>query len=350
MAGSSSTYKTIVITSIRQETTSVKTYTLSYEDGSKIPYCAGQFITLVFTNRGIEERRSYSISSSSELGEALSFTVKRIDNGAYSRFLADKIQVGDKLLTTGVSGLFTLPKAPEAYQQMFFFAAGIGITPIFSLIKTLLHTTPTTKAVLIFSNRWPESVVFLQEINNLTTQFADRFAVEYLYSTSYNLERARLSKALLPTIIRDYALVQKSKMLFYICGPYNYMRMVNLSLEEQGIHSEQIRKENFRPLERPVIKPDPPDHIAHQVTIINNGTNQSFTCYYPDSILEAAKKNGIVLPYSCEVGRCGSCAALCKKGKVWLSYNEVLMDSDLKKGIILTCTGHPYDGDLTIEL
>ncbi len=350
MSSLSSIYKTTIITAIRQETTGVKTFTVANEDGSEIPYTSGQFITFIFNHHGTDERRSFSISSCRELNEPLSFTVKRIDNGSYSRLLNDKAQVGDKLYLTGVAGVFTLPRNPEYYQQYFFFAAGIGITPVFSLIKALLHTQPKAQAVLIYSNRWQESVIFFDEINKLAEAHPDRFKIEYLYSTAHNLVRARLSKALLPVLLKEYGKVPKPKMLFYVCGPYNYMRMVNLSLEEQGADSEQIRKENFRPFERPRFTTEPPDQRLHNVTVKFDGKEVSFTCQYPETILEAAKKNGISLPYSCEIGRCGSCAGRCTKGKVWLSYNEVLMDIDLKHGSILTCTGHPVGGDIVIEL
>ena len=123
------------ITSIREETPGVKTFTLASEDGSPIPYAAGQFITFVFNHHSKEERRSFSISSSPVMNERLAFTVKRIDNGAYSRMLTDWAAVGDKLYTTGAAGLFTLPADATDYKQFFFFAAGIGITPIFSLIQ-----------------------------------------------------------------------------------------------------------------------------------------------------------------------------------------------------------------------
>ena len=128
------------------------------------------------------------------------------------------------------------------------------------------------------------------------------------------------------------------------------MRMVIISLEEQGIHDEQIKKENFNTNDRVVHKIEPPDKATHTATIMYLGKEYSFPVVYPDTILQAAKKNGLSLPYSCETGRCGSCAARCIKGKVWLSYNEVLMDTDLKHGSILTCVGHPVDGDVTIEV
>ena len=343
-------YKTAIITSIREETRGVKTFTITYEDGSNIPYAAGQFITFVFTHHGREERRSFSISSCPVRNEPLSFTVKRIDNGAYSRLLTDRASVGDKLYTTGAAGLFTIPQNIIKYKQIFFFAAGIGITPIFSLVKTLLHTQPEKQIVLIYSNRSREEVVFYNELQALAKKFPSNFKIEFLYSTAFDLSRARLSKALLPILLNEYALVPKNEMLFYICGPFPYMRMVIWSLEEQGMHDEQIRKENFNTNDRKVIKAEPPDKATHTATVKYNGKEYSFPVDYPDTILQAAKKVGLVLPYSCEVGRCGSCAAICTKGKVWLSYNEVLTDTDLKHGSILTCVGHPVNGDITIEV
>ena len=343
-------YKTTTITSIREETPGVKTFTINYEDGTNIPYTAGQFITFVFTHHGKEERRSFSISSCPVLNEPLSFTVKRIDNGAYSRLLTDKATVGDKLYTTGAAGLFTLPQQITAYKQLFFFAAGIGITPIFSLIKTLLNAQPEQNVVLIYSNRSKEEVVFYNELQALSEKFPDRFKIELLYSTSFDLARARLSKALVPVLLDEYALAQKQEILFYICGPFTYMRMVIFSLEEQGISDEQIRKENFNTNDRQVKKIESPDKATHTATIKYQGKEYTFPVVFPDTILQAAKKIGLILPYSCETGRCGSCAAICKKGKVWLSYNEVLMDMDLKHGSILTCVGHPIDGDVTIEI
>ena len=128
------------------------------------------------------------------------------------------------------------------------------------------------------------------------------------------------------------------------------MRMVIFSLEEQGINDEQIRKENFNTNDRQVKKIESPDKATHTATIKYQGKEYTFPVVFPDTILQAAKKIGLILPYSCETGRCGSCAAICKKGKVWLSYNEVLMDMDLKHGSILTCVGHPIDGDVTIEI
>ena len=340
--------QTVIITSIREEAPGVKTFTVASEDDSPIVYSAGQFITFSFTHHGREERRSFSLSSCPALNEPVSFTVKRIDNGAYSRLLVDRAQEGDKLYTVGAAGLFTLPANITA-KQIFFFAAGIGITPVFSIIKELLHTNRSIQAVLIYSNKSRGEAVFYEELQALTEKFPSNFKVVFLYSTSFDLTRARLSKTLLPILLKEDAQAPKKDMLFYVCGPFAYMRMVIISLEEQGIHGDQIRKENFNTNDRNIIKIEPPDRATHTATIKYLGKEHSFPVEYPDTILQAAKKNGLSLPYSCEVGRCGSCAARCTSGKVWLSYNEVLMDMDLKHGSILTCVGHPVEGDVTIE-
>ncbi len=343
-------YQSVIIQSIRDEAPGAKTFALTYADGSGIPYVAGQFITIVFTHHGREERRSFSISSSPvDDGGVLSLTVKRIDNGAYSRLLTDKAKVGDTLLTTGAAGLFTLPANIDAYKQLFFFAAGIGITPILSLIKTVLHTQPGVQVVLVYSNRSIGDMVFYTDLQLLLQRYPDKFKIEFLYSTSFNLVRARLNKSLLPVLLKEYGVVPREQMLFFLCGPFDYMRMVIYALEEQGIDESQIKRENFNTNNRQVVKAEPPDKDRHVVTIRLNGNEYALPVQYPETILQAARKQGINLPYSCEVGRCGSCAARCTQGKVWLSYNEVLMDLDLKHGAILTCTGHPIGGDVVID-
>jgi len=341
-------YRALRIASTREERSDIKTFVLETADGLPIQYKAGQFLTFVFQNHHKEERRSFSVTSSPELNEALSITVKRIDNGVFTRYLIDKAKAGDLLYSTGAAGLFTLPENDAAYEQVFFFAAGIGIAPVLPMLKDLL-TFSDKQAVLIYSNRKREDVVFYTELQELQTKFAGRFKIEYLYSNAFSLARARLNKGLLPMLVTEYAATEKSKMLFYTCGPFDYMRMVILGLEEYGIKQEQIKKENFD-VYIPVRKAEPPDKDPHKVYLEAGEDEYMLNCQYPETILQAAKKKGIQIPYSCEAGRCGSCAATCKTGKVWMSVNEVLTEADIQKGLVLTCTAYPVGGDVTLEL
>jgi len=339
--------KPIVVSAIRQETPEVKTF---FFDAPALPYQAGQHLTFVHPHDA-EVRRSYSISSAPALGEPLSVTVKRVANGRFSRYLVDTIREGDTLLTIGAGGFFTLPdNLDDEYQQVFFFAAGSGITPIYALLKSVLHQHPTLHAVLIYSNRTPEDAVFYQELQHLASQFADRLKVEFLFSNHPVLARARLYRDLLETFVKQYSLTTPERTLAYLCGPLNYMRMCVYGLREIGIPLANIRRENFNPETAHPVSAEPSDTDPHSVTVRLLHRTYQFQSQYPVTILQAAKRQGIALPYSCGNGVCGSCVLRCTAGQVWMSINDVLTSRDLAKGLVLTCTGYPVGGDVQLEL
>jgi ring-1,2-phenylacetyl-CoA epoxidase subunit PaaE len=336
-------YIPLKVVEIRADTSDTKSFVLKQLHGEPIQYKPGQFLTLVFEKKNIEERRSYSISSTPYLDEPLTITVKRIDNGEYSRLLFDRVQVGDILFTIGASGFFTLPVNPAEHPQYFFLAAGSGITPILPLVKTILHSSSRVQVTLIYSNRSVDDTIFRGELDGLSQRFPNNFHVELLFSSSQDLLRARLTKFLLMQYIHE-RVSRRDKALFYLCGPFKYMQMATITLLTEGIPHENIRKENFS-TEKPVVKELPPDVNLHRVTVSYEGETYSLPVQYPTTILEAAKQSGIMLPYSCEAGKCGTCAATCLAGNVWHSYNEVLSERELEKGRILTCTGYPYGDD-----
>jgi len=339
--------KPLVVSAVRQETPEVKTFLF---DAPELPYQAGQYLTLVHPHND-EVRRSYSISSAPGLGEPLAMTVKRVANGLFSRYLVDTIHPGDTLRTIGAGGFFTLPDnvAKEA-DQMFFFAAGNGITPIYALLKSLLHQHPSLHAVLIYSNRTPEHTIFYQELQHLASQFADRLKVEFLFSNHPVLARARLYRDLLESFVKQYLVTTPARTLAYLCGPLNYMRMCVYGLREIGIPLANIRRENFNPETALPVADEPSDTDPHGVTVRLLHHTYQFQTQYPITILQAAKKQGIALPYSCGNGVCGSCVLRCTAGQVWMSTNDVLTHRDLAKGLILTCTGYPMGGDVQLEL
>lgn len=343
-----SLYGELTIKEVREEVPNFKTFVLEGE--GPLPYKAGQYITLVDTSSGEEVRRSYSIASAPAWGEPLTIGVKRVENGHFSRLLVDRARVGDRLLTTGVGGLFTLPEDIVNYRQLFFFAAGSGITPIFSLIKQALHNHPRLQLVLIYSNASREKAIFREALEGLAEQYPKQLHIEFLYSNAANLGKARLYRELLLQFLKSLSTTPADQALYYICGPESYMRMVLYTLQGEGIPPDNIKRENFV-IQR--VKPPraaPPDLGPHEVSLHLFGEEHHFTVAYPDTILSAARKQGLAMPYSCEVGRCGNCIALCTQGKVWLSYNEVLTEKELAKGLILTCVGHPIEGDARIEI
>lgn len=343
-----SLYKTLRIVGIKNETADCKTFILTPVDGEPVPYTAGQFLTFVFQKTFTEDRRSYSISSTPALNEQLSVTVKRIENGEYSRKLLDETAIGDHLVTTGATGFFVLPNELGKYKQLFFIAAGSGITPVLPLIKTVLTLHPEIQIVLIYSNRSRETTIFYDQLKDLSNKYGTRLQIEFLFSSSLYLERARLSKWLLERLLKQFIREPLSNILFYCCGPFDFMRMAAIELLEDGVPLRNIRRENFSTLKQD-IKIKPPDTDRHAITIHIKDNTYFLEAQYPQTILQAAKKEGIALPYSCEAGKCGSCAATCVKGKVWMSYNEVLLDEEMAKGRVLTCVGFPIEGDVILD-
>jgi ring-1,2-phenylacetyl-CoA epoxidase subunit PaaE len=341
-------YKSVIIEQIHEEIEGFKTYT--FKKGHGIEYKAGQYITVVKKTAREEIRRSYSIVSSPQLNELLTIGVKRIENGIFSRELIDHAKPGHEILTTGAGGFFTLPDDASNIQQIFFLAAGSGITPIYSLLKTVLHFHPHIHVILIYSNPSPQKTIFFSQLNELKKQFAERFHLQFLFSNSMDLLMARLNRELLVELTQAHSVCSFDQTLFYICGPEAYMRMCTYTLQEQNIPKENIRKEDFVIHSKHLPKNAPPDKQSHSVSVQYGSEMYQLKVEFPDSILQCAKKQNISLPYSCEVGRCGNCAAKIIEGKVWLSYNEVLTEKDLQAGLTLTCVGHPVNGDVKLKI
>jgi len=318
------------------------TFFLSEITGKAISYKAGQFITLVFTHHDEEIRRSYSLSSSPD-EPLLSITVKRIANGEISRFLLTKVKQGDILNAVEPAGKFTISNF-ESEKDIFLFAAGSGIVPVFSQLKYILSRKDKSRLILIYSNQNSAFILFKDEINRLSLDNPERLKVIYLLSSEAN----RLNNLTLEKLVRQNATSGLNNVEIYTCGPFEYMRMIKLTLLYMGLDAAQIRKENFVletvPVTASSIAFSPKNiriHFREETHDLTVGENQS--------ILQAALQNNIPLPYSCRVGDCSTCSAICKSGKVEMVKNDVLTDADIAAGWILTCTGHPLTDDVIIE-
>jgi ferredoxin-NADP reductase len=310
--------------------------------GKKISYKAGQFITLVFNHHDEEIRRSYSLSSSPD-EEFLSITVKRIANGEISRFLLTKVKPGDILYAVEPAGRFIITGFEEE-KDVFLFAAGSGIVPIFSQLKYLLKRAGKGRIILIYSNQNDRSVLFKDEILELAVKHPARLKVINLLSSKGN----RLNNQIVEQVVNDSIKFDLPRAEFYTCGPFTYMRMIRLTLLFMGIEQGQIRKENFV-LETVPVTQSLINFPPRNIRIHFNNETYDVVVNENQSILQAALQNNIQLPYSCRVGDCSTCAAMCKSGKVEIIKNDVLTDADLAAGWILTCTGHPLTDDVVIE-
>lgn len=327
---------------IKQELPDAATFYLSETSGKKIRYRAGQFITLVFTHHREEIRRSYSLSSSPD-ENLLAITVKRVANGEISRFMLSKVGPGDILHAVEPAGKFTL-RNPEDEKDILMFAAGSGIVPFYSQLKFALARPGKSRIILIYSNAAKNSVLFAGELDKLAALHPERLKIIHLLSS----EVKRLNNDVAEKLVKENLRFRYEEADFYTCGPFEYMRMIRLTLLYMGFDAARIRKENFVLQTIPVAHAGlnfPPRNIriqfAGEMHDIIVGENQS--------ILQAALQHSIPLPYSCRTGDCSTCSAICKSGKVEMIKNNVLTDADLAAGWVLTCTGHPVSDNVVIE-
>lgn len=328
------------IEAIKWELPDTATFFLKEVSGKKIAYKAGQFLTLIFTHRDVEIRRSYSLSPAPHEG-VLAVTVKRQSNGEISRFMLTKLKVGDLLNAVEPAGRFTVNDY-QSEKDIFFFAGGSGITPVFSQIKHVLGHPGSSKLTLIYSSA-STPVLFKAELDQLAAEYAERLHIHYFISS----EGRRLSNLLVEQLVKQNSHFDIDKAEFYICGPFAYMRMVRLTLLYTGIRPNKIRKENFV-IETVPVAGNRVNYPPGRVKIHFKGEVHDIAVGENQSILQAALQNKLAIPYSCRVGACSTCAAICKSGKVIMSANEVLTDEDIANGWVLTCTGHPVSDDVVI--
>jgi ferredoxin-NADP reductase len=331
------------VEAIKWEAADTATFLLRQTSGKKVVYKAGQFITLVFTHHAEELRRSYSISSSPD-EDLLAVTIKRVPNGELSRFILTHTKVGDVWQAVAPAGRFVLSDV-EQEQDIFFFAAGSGITPILSQIKYALSREGKSTLRLIYSNRNADSILFKTELDTLQQQHPERLNITYLLSD----DARRLNNIMAEQLVRQQASYNLQQALFYLCGPFEYMRMVRLTLIYMGLPADNIRKENFV-LDTIAVSGAKTGFAPHKVRIHFGGETHDIIAGENQSILQAALQNNIPLPYSCRAGICATCAAKCKTGKVVMTENEVLTDADLADGWVLTCTGYAMGDDVVIHL
>jgi ring-1,2-phenylacetyl-CoA epoxidase subunit PaaE len=328
------------ITKIISETNDTKSFFLQPLSQNFISYKAGQFLTFIFQHRETEIRRSFSLGSVLRVDEEMFITVKRKPNGEISRLLFDHYKEGDILNAIFPSGKFILDE--NIFTIYYFISAGSGIVPVFALMKELLFFHSYAKIILINQSRSEDDIIYENELQQLKKQFSARFEWIQFFSRPKIQQHisTRLHNDLLEEIISSQTKNEKLRnVAFYLCGPLNYMRMAQFTLKLNGVKDEQIHKEQFV-IESIAAPPLIKDFSPKNIILHFNRQTFYFTSAYPQTILDAALKQNIALPYSCKAGQCSTCVAFCKSGKIKMSVNEVLTEKDLNKNLVLTCVGY----------
>jgi ring-1,2-phenylacetyl-CoA epoxidase subunit PaaE len=349
-------YFDLRIKNIVQETKDAVSIVFDHPADGKIKYKAGQFLTLIATVNGKEVRRAYSLCTSPFVDQDLAVTVKRVENGLMSNWLPDNLKPGTSIKIMEPLGQFTTDFNATNKRHIILFAGGSGITPMMSIIKSLLTQEPDSICSLIYCNRDIDSIIFKSEFEKMEITHEGRFHVIHVLDTApmnwqgYSgwLNHDMLTK--LFERIPDWGIASTT---YLMCGPEGMMKNVESLLAARNIPKEKIFKESFvqGTIKDDKKEPEPSGELkAREVTIRYDGQEYKVVVPPNKAILETALDQGIDLPYSCQSGLCTACRGKALSGKVKLDEEEGLSKSEREEGYVLTCVGHPLTDDVVIEI
>ena len=318
----------------------------------------GQYLTFKKEINGEEIRRNYSVCVS-PLENELRIAVKKVPGGRFSTFANDNLKVGDVLETMTPMGRFYTEMNPANEKNYVGFAGGSGITPIMSILKTVLQSEPKSTFTLFYGNRGFDSIIFREALEKLKNEYMDRLIVHHIFSEE------KLEGELFNGFITAEKCQQFAKYLFdvkkvdefFICGPEPMMLAIREGLESLDVDSKKIhielfttpgQKKDFGVSQSGESTIDPAKES--QVTVLLDGDAFDFTLAYgAESILDKALKQGADLPFACKGGVCATCKAKLLEGEVEMEVNYALEEDELEAGYILTCQSHPRTEKLVVD-
>lgn len=329
-------------------------------------YKQGQFLSIQLGIDGKDVRREYSVCSSPYLDEPITIASKKIPNGYASKFLYDNVKEGDLLEVFPPQGKFFTELDPQNEKFYFLIGGGSGVTPLYSILKSILAVEPKSKVILYYGNSKEEDIMFYPGLKELSDKYPNSFKLiltlnepgDNWYGYSGMINKSDLYKAIEETIYVD-----RNSVEYFVCGPEAMMVNSISWLEELGIPKEKIHKEYFTaPLHHQhetVEKEDgeieategeeSSEPKPRQVKVKLDNDEFEVTVKPRQKIIEAVMEAGYDPPFSCLSGICTTCRARLKSGKVEMDEREGLSDAEIEDGFILTCQSHPLSDDVSID-
>lgn len=308
---------------------------------------AGQYLTLRNTIHGDDLRRSYSICSSPLEGE-LRVAIKQVEGGLFSTYANSHYKAGDQLQVMTPQGRFTTKIDKNNHKNYVMIAIGSGITPIISLIKTILRTEANSKITLIYGNKTTQTIMFREELEDLKNKFIEQFAIHHVLSreiSDFALLSGRLTAQKIETLTKATFPSQEIHEVF-VCGA---QELVNMA--KQVLKSKVLQFEFFTAAEgkRGVAKPKTDAANDITLTLKYEGNAHLIAMSKDDTVLDAATRHGLDLPFSCKGGMCCTCRAHVSEGEVAMDVNYSLEPWEIERGFTLACQAKAKTAEITID-
>jgi ring-1,2-phenylacetyl-CoA epoxidase subunit PaaE len=310
-------------------------------------FTQGQHLTLRNSVAGSDERRSYSICSGIADGE-LRVGIRKVPGGRFSSWIHESLKAGDTIQVMAPEGRFFVPLAPDAERHYLGIAGGSGITPILSIMKTVLAAEPGSRFTLIYGNRKLRSTMFLEELEDLKNRYLSRLTLHLVFSqesTDLPLYGGRIGREkigeFLGTLVDPTSIDHA-----FVCGPHGVNDEAEAALLAAGVPAERIHIERFGIPDAAGVKAVQPvregDAADAQVTIIRDGVQSVIDFHaHQGNVLDAAAAAGLEVPFSCKSGVCCTCRAKLLEGEVRMERNFALEKHEVAAGFVLTCQSHP---------
>jgi ring-1,2-phenylacetyl-CoA epoxidase subunit PaaE len=318
-------------------------------------FVQGQHLTLRADVGGDDLRRSYSICSAVQ-DDCLRIAVKKSPGGAFSTWVNERVKAGQTIEVMRPMGHFNVPLDPDNRKHYLGFAAGSGITPLLSIIKTTLLTEPHSRFTLFYGNRSSATVIFKEALSDLKDLFLTRLNIVYVMSREPQdiaLLNGRIDRDKTDALLAHWVDLEDVDTAF-ICGPDGMMQAVAASLQEHGLAKPRIKIELFAASipkhEHKAAALSVAGRTECTVTAIIDGASREFTLEKTkENVIDAALRQGIELPYSCKGGVCSTCRAKLVEGEVDMDVNFALEDYEVARGFILCCQSYPVTDKVVVD-
>jgi ring-1,2-phenylacetyl-CoA epoxidase subunit PaaE len=350
-------FHSLAIVGVRRETPEAVSIAFGAPEALRdaFAFTCGQYLTLRATLDGEEQRRSYSICSGMDDGE-LRVAIKRVEGGRFSSFANAELRVGGKIDVMPPSGKFGVTPQPGAARRYVAFAAGSGITPILSIIKSVLAREPASHFTLFYGNRSAASIMFKDALEDLKDRAIGRLSVHHILSREAQdiaLLNGRIDAAKAAALMRTVGLVSAVDQVF-LCGPVAMTAEIARALLAIGVAAQRIQTEVFTPAEgaappHPSAPPRETRADGAKLTLRIDGVTHAIAMRADETVLEAALRHGLDMPWSCRAGMCCTCRARLVEGVAAMDQNYSLEAWEMRAGFVLTCQLRPASAALTVD-